>query len=157
MEFYSPPGGGSSGGGLKTSGVGYDTLPAMPAAPTSVTPGTSNGWGSWVQFRAAAGNAIYVVGAFISTRFSVAPTTLIGLAVQIGIGGAGAESAIGTIDVPPNPGGSVNTSGQVVFFPFPIPVAASTRVAARASYSTTTAPTVGITLMVLEQSNLVAI
>lgn len=156
MEFYSPPAGdgGGGGGGLKTSGVGYYRIPTGPSTGTLITPGVSNSYSAYVEMRSASGAALYIVG--FSTRYQFNTTQHI-MSWAIGTGGAGAESLVSEGSFW-NLGSSTVGAGDAQFFPYPIPVAASTRIAMKLAVSNSSGPgATPVVLHVIDQSNLVSI
>lgn len=144
------------GGGMKTSGGGYYTLPAMPSAGTSVTSSTSaNTYGSWVEFRSASGNALYIVGMSIRGNEDINSY----LSVDIGTGAAASETSVGEVPVLGNlegPNEGIPRTIANIVLPFPIPVAASTRIAVRTADEDAAARSVSIVLHVIDQADLVS-
>lgn len=133
---------GTPRGLVVTTGTGAQTLPASPSASANVTCG-SGAFGSYVEFRAATGNAIYITG------FTVKGSPGSGdCQIQIGTGAAASESVVGVYAVP-----ALSAAGYVhLVFPHPIPVAASTRVAVAAAYFSAT-NTLTMMLDVIDQAN----
>ncbi len=143
------------GGGLKTSGGGYYLIPAGPSIGTSAT-SSAGAYGSWVEMRAASGNALYIVGVSIQPN---ADGGLDYIQIDIGTGAAASETSVGeerTI-VRKRAGTAGESWGNYhMEFMYPIPVAASTRIACRV------ADDVGslshaITLHVIDQADVVSI
>lgn len=113
------------GGTKKTSGGGYFLIPAGPSDGTSISSGAADTYGSWVQMIASTGAAILIVGIAIK-----ASNTTVYQQLELATGAGTSESSIGEIKF-----GGISTGGadQVEMFPFPIPVAASTRIAMRSA------------------------
>lgn len=141
----------AAGGGMKTSGGGYYLIPAGPAQGTSVTTSaTDNAYGSWAELRSASGNALFIVG--VAVYDTATPEYL---QIDIGTGGAGSEASISEIKVHPK---VVDADvDQVVILPFPVPVAANTRIACRSAGGAGGSTTSAITLYVIDQADLVSI
>lgn len=136
---------------MKTSGGGYYLIPAGPAQGTSVTTSaTDNAYGSWAELRSASGNALFIVG--VAVYDTATPEYL---QIDIGTGGAGSETSISEIKVHPK---VVDADvDQVVILPFPVPVAANTRIACRSAGGGGGSTTSAITLYVIDQADLIAI
>lgn len=145
------------GGGLKTSGGGYYLIPAGPSIGTVVTSSASaDTYGSWTQMRAASGNALYIVG----VEVRAAPNDSITYTqVDLGTGGAGAETSVSEVKVIAHRAiSSTRTYGAFkVELPYPIPVAASTRIAVRTADNVASALNHEITLHVIDQADVVSI
>ena len=137
---------------LKTSGGGYYLIPAGPAAGTAaVDSATDNTYGSWVEMRAAAGNALFIVG--VTVRANTSPgTTGDYVQLDIGTGAAASETSVSELYF-----ADIINGGQHIELPFPIPVAASTRIVVRVADSETVANTYEVTLQVIDQADLVSI
>ena len=137
---------------MKTSGGGYYLLPAGPAIGSAVADSaTDDTYGAWVEMRAAAGNALFIVGATI--RANTAPGTTGDYAqLDIGTGAAASEVSIGEWYFP-----DIAIDSRNITLPFPIPVAATTRIAVRVADSETIINTYQVTLHVIDQADLVAI
>lgn len=140
----------SGAGAKRIQGAGYTSLPAAPAGQVTLeASGTPGADGSYVQIRAASGNAIYIYGMMFHDFNATAATYDITLAT----GGAGAESVIcGPITITDTTTGPAG----MYYLPFasPIEVAASTRIAARCSCSTGSS-TLELTLVVAQKTDLV--
>jgi hypothetical protein len=145
------------GGGMKTSGGGYYLIPAGPAIGTSVTSSASaNTYGSWTELRAASGNALYVVG----IEIQVADATNVDyVQVDIGTGGAGSETSVGEAKIIARRHTISDQSWGTykIELPYPIPVAASTRIACRTADDVASAYRHVLTLHVIDQADLVSI
>ena len=152
-------------GAMKTSGGGYYLIPAGPAAGTTVASSASaDTYGSWTELRSASGNALYIVGASV---FIDDDSTLSYVQFDIGTGAAASESSVGEFKVSmnthdSNPGGSGEVNnltriGAEVTFAYPIPVAASTRIACRTGDSEASSLSHAITLHVIDQADLVSL
>lgn len=112
---------------------GYATYPAPYAAYPTVTSG-SGAYGSWVEYTASTATEIAIVGITISGGSS----SISSVYVAIGTGGAGAETVIATIPL----GGATNAelAGAGYYtLPYPVIVAAGTRVALKVASGSTTA------------------
>ena len=142
----------AAGGSMKTSGGGYYLLPAGPAIGSAVADSaTDDTYGAWVEMRAAAGNALFIVG--VTIRANTAPGTTGDYAqLDIGTGAAASEVSIGEWYFP-----DIAIDSRNITLPFPIPVAATTRIAVRVADSETIINTYQVTLHVIDQADLVAI
>lgn len=145
-----------TGGSMKTSGGGYYLIPAGPAVGTGVSSSASaNTYGSWTELRAASGNALYVVG------IDVQPANDGGLdyiQIDIGTGGAGSETSVGESKLIVRLHTASSQWGTYrIEFPFPIPVAASTRIACRTADDVASGLSHVLTLHVIDQADLVSI
>jgi hypothetical protein len=144
----------NTGIGLKkSSSTGQAVLPdGAPVTPTSNV--GAGGWGAWVEVRSASGNAIYIKELLTHYVSNSAGRTY--AQIQIGTGGAGSESVVGTVSVPLYSGSSWPGAGPTIpLFPL-IAVAASTRIAVRHRDSVgdaSSSATVG--LGVIDQANVV--
>ena len=142
---------------MKTSGGGYYLIPAGPSIGTVVTSSASaDTYGSWTQMRAASGNALYIVG----VEVRAAPNDSITYTqVDLGTGGAGAETSVSEVKVIAHRAiSSTRTYGAFkVELPYPIPVAASTRIAVRTADNVASALNHEITLHVIDQADVVSI
>ena len=133
----------NAGGSMKrVQNVGYEILPVVTDPVINVSPGGS-AYGAWTQMRAATGNELQIVAVMASmpnygnTRSSL----------QIGSGAAGAETVIAEVLLPHLLGGT----GVVVALPFPVQVAAGTRIAVRATGSYA----IQVGLQVIQTANLI--
>lgn len=135
----------AAGGQMKVKNGGTYTLPGTGVY--TVTSGSSaDAYGSWAQFRAASGNALYIVG--VSFRAIGQP----GYAgFDIGLGAAASEVSIGEFPIPMQ----ASDSSWGVFIPLVawIPVPASTRIAVRAYDNETATNGHQITLHVVDQAD----
>ena len=148
------------GGMLKTASGGYFLIPAGPAAHTGVTPsGTGHTYGSWTEMIASTAAAIYIVGAIIT----VAPESGKNyVQLDIGTGAAASETSVGEWKYSTQTFTDGALAQETVptvstIFPFPIPVATATRIAARMAVDTTGGLAHGLTLVAINQADLVAI
>lgn len=136
----------------KTSGGGYFLIPAGPAAGTVVTKSaTAHTYGAWVQMEASAAAALFIVGVLIEDVSGAGNTYI---QVDIGVGAAASESSVGEIKR-----GEIGTAGanHPLMFPCPIPVASGARIACRVAGSTATEDTVPISLLCINQADIVPI
>lgn len=140
---------------LKTQSGGYFMIPAGPALGTVISDGVANTYGSWVEMIASTAAALYIVGIVWDAESSAITPNY--LQIDIGTGAAGAEISVGEWRFGVT-GASVTdvTGAQVCIFPFPIPVAISTRIALRAA-SDTGDTGYGYTLICINQADLVSI
>lgn len=144
------------GGGLKTSGGGYYLIPAGPAVGTGVSSSASaNTYGSWTEMRAASGNALYIVGIDVKPADD---SSLDYIQIDIGTGGAGSETSVGEAKTIAR----LHTIGSQwgtykIELPYPIPVAASTRIACRTADDVASALAHTLTLHVIDQADVVSI
>ena len=140
------------GGGLKTSGGGYFLIPAGPAVGTNVVgPSAANTYGNWTQILASAAADLFIVG--LSFEFVNQNNNYYQL--DIGVGGSGSESSVGEVKT-----GIIPTSSNPhspIILPFPIPVASGSRIALRVAYSGTIATTLPVTLLCINQADVVSI
>ena len=137
----------------KTASGGYFLIPAGPANSTSVSSSASaDTYGSYVEMIASTAAAIYIVGVIIN---STATFTFAQNYCQIMIGtGAAPETAVGEWKIGSE---STGASGKrtPTIFPFPIPVATSTRIACKTADADATARAWLITLVCINQADLV--
>ncbi len=144
------------GGGLKTSGGGYYLIPAGPSIGTSVSSSASaNTYGSWTEMRSASGNALYIVGIDVKPADD---SSLDYIQIDIGTGGAGSETSVGEAKTIAR----LHTIGSQwgtykIELPYPIPVAASTRIAVRVADDIASALAHTLTLHVIDQADVVSI
>lgn len=145
----------NGGGPKKTAGGGYYVLPTGPSRGVSVVSSSSaDTYGSWVELRAASGNALYIVGVII---WSGSGDTLYGQ-LDIGTGAASSESSISeVIGKGRAMAASIPYSGAEIILWAPIPVAANTRIAARIADSFGGVRTHYVSLLVIDQADLVAL
>ena len=137
----------------KTASGGYFLIPAGPANSTTVASSASaNTYGSYVEMIASTAAAIYIVGVLIH---SVATLTFALNYCQIQIGtGAAPETSVGEWKHGTEATGAVATLLPTVF-PFPIPVATSTRIACQVADGDATARNWEVTLICINQADLV--
>ena len=137
----------------KAQGTGYYTLPAAPGVGANVTPGNGS-FGSYAESRSASGNAIYIVGARFQMDSGETTTTSY-FDLSIATGAASSETQIAQWSFSGrDPGTDSGMYGASLAFPFPLAVAASTRIAVRAAASDA-AVSARITLIVIDQADLV--
>lgn len=144
------------GGGLKTSGGGYYLIPAGPAAGTGVSSSASaDTYGSWVEMRSASGNALYIVG----IEVQVADDSSVDyVQVDIATGAAASESSVGEAKIIARRHTiGVQWGTYKIELPYPIPVAASTRIACRTADDVASALSHVLTLHVIDQADVVSI
>lgn len=144
------------GGGLKTSGGGYYLIPAGPSIGTSVSSSASaDTYGSWTQMRAASGNALYIVGIDVKPADD---SSLDYIQIDIGTGGAGSETSVGEAKTIARLHTISSQWGTYkIELPYPIPVAASTRIACRTADDVASGLSHVLTLHVIDQADLVSI
>ena len=140
----------SGGGGMKkVQGSGYQPLPAGPGAGVTVTKSASaNTYGSYAEIRSASGNAIYIFGVLAEDWTG---TNSYGQ-ISIGTGGAGVETEIGVVKMSQIT--ATPTANYAIFFPAPLAVGASTRIAARWAGNAASADTCILSLITCNQSDL---
>lgn len=141
---------------LKAANAGHALLPAGPAVGTDVASAAgANTYGAYVQFRAAAGNAIYIRGLHVSSKLASDTDTLYAQ-FMIGTGGAAAEVAVSEVNTAQNEG----TTGDGIMPMIPIwpwiAVAASTRIAVKSADLSGNAISWPVKLAVIDQANVVA-
>ena len=122
----------------QTSGtIVEDTSTGTPKVVDCASSGTANTFGSWVQVDASTAAASYVCGITIQTADATAKTCT----VEVGTGAEAAEATKIRISF-----GSGAAAIQPIFYTLPVPmlVAASTRIAIRASDSEAGANTYSI-------------
>lgn len=144
----------AASGAMKTQSSGYFTIPAMPSVGTTVTKsGTADTWGSWTAMIASTSAAIYIVG--IRIRDTAANAYV---ALDIGTGAGGAEASIGyTVMSGEDTGTDSGVRGQTVMLPHAIPVATATRIACRTAGSRAAADNIVVTLICVNQADLVSL
>lgn len=134
------------GGSMKVTGGGYYLIPAGPSVGTTVTSSASaDTYGSWTEMRAASGNALYIVGVSLSVTTSAAYTQL-----DIGTGAAASETSVSETKFRSDENNDVD---QTIYFPYPIAVAASTRIACRTADEDAIARNSTVTLIVVDQAD----
>ena len=133
----------------KTSSGGYFLIPSGPAAGVTVASSTSaNTYGSWVELEDSTSAAIFIVGYIMRDSSFGADYAQLDL-------GTGAEAAESSIGESYQPAGTAADLFRSEYFPFPIPVATSTRIAARTADNTTTAEGITVSLICINQADLV--
>ena len=103
----------------RTTGSGYYTIPTGPSTKISITAGVA-AYGSWTQVTAATTADLFVVGVLASGGSGDVTQ------VQIGTGGAGAETVVSTLLYD-----HTQTTFPVKMLYAPIPVLSGVRIAAR--------------------------
>ncbi len=136
------------GGAMKVQNGGYYLIPAGPATGTTVTSSSSaDTYGSWTEMRAASGNALYIVGVMMRANASALYTQL-----DIGTGAAASETSVGETKLG-NDGTASSGGFQTMYFPYPIAVAANTRIACRTADEDASARNANVTLIVVDQAD----
>lgn len=145
---------------IKSSNNGMFSIPTAPSAGTAVAQSASaNTYGSYVQMTASTSEADYIVAVRYALTTTNQPSYL---SVAIGTGGAGSETLVGIANCVPygETGATINGGSAAVIngrneFPFPIPVAASTRIACKTASSIASALSWSIWLDCYKQADLV--
>ena len=135
----------------KTSGGGYFLIPAGPAAGTNVPkPASAATYGAWVEMEDSAPAALFIVAVTIEDL----PNSNTYVQLDIGVGAAGSEVSVSEVKT-----GEHQSSGNnnPITLPFPIPVAAGARIACRTAGSTAGADTIAVSLLCINQADLVPI
>ena len=137
---------GSPVGAMKVQNGGYYLIPAGPTSGTTVTSSASaDTYGSWTEMRAASGNALYIVGVMMRAHTNALYTQL-----DIGTGAAASETSVGETKL----GNDGAADGfQTMYFPYPIAVAANTRIACRTADEDALARNATVTLIVVDQAD----
>ena len=145
------------GGMLKTQNAGIYMIPTQPSEGTVCRPGTAGAFTTTpIQMIASTSEALYIVGAVLNPRSNTVATTYMTLSIMTGAGNA--ETEIGQLRFPGWATAVGEVNSQVVMSPVLIPVAASTRIAVRTAASAqTTANTPSVTLLVVDQDDLVSV
>ncbi len=145
----------------KTSGGGYFLLPAGPAnGKTVASSASANTYGSWVEMIASTAAAIFVLGVLVQPDQNASAVQQY-VQVDIGTGAAASESSVGEIKADTYEQASTGSGALASFavgpamFPYPIPVAASTRIACRSADGEAKANSHLVTLICINQSDLV--
>ncbi len=144
------------GAGLKASGGGQFFLPTGPSAGTAVASGTTDTYGSWVEFDAVVAAALYVVGVLVRDISTLAAY----VQVDIGVGEAASEVSVG--EAAKFSGSSGNTEilnlthPQAPISPW-IPIATGVRLAVRTADNEATNNAWPVTLICILQSDVVGI
>ena len=139
---------------LRTSGGGYFLIPAGPAVGTQLTTsGSANTYGAYVQMTADAGAAIFIVGAVIDSLNQ----NIIYAQIDIATGGATSESSVGEFKWGSNAAAALADVKAIpaYTFPYAIPVADATRIAARAADEDGAAQTLNLTLICINQADVI--
>ena len=135
----------------KTASGGYFLIPAGPAAGTNVPkPASAATYGDWVEMEDSTAAALFIVGVNIEDVQNANAY----LQVDIGVGAAASESSVSEVKR-----GELQSSGHnlPIMLPFPIPVAAGARIACRTAGSTAGADTIAVSLLCINQADLVPI
>ena len=141
--------------GLSSSGGGQFFIPAGPTVGTSVaSSGTANTYGSWVELEDVTGADLFIIGALVTTpSFSATYVQL-----DIGVGASGSESSVGEAVKLAGVAGATQTTdltyGASPVTPW-IPVAANKRITCRTADNEATANAHPITLICINQSDVV--
>lgn len=138
---------------LKTAGGGYFLIPTGPSGGTTVQSSASaNTYGSWVEMSASAPADLFIVG----VRLRPTGATVTYVTLDIGTGAGGAESSIGEVPFGGFDGGADSgLQGYTVMFPFSVPVASGTRIAARVADDVASAINASVTLICINQADVV--
>ena len=123
----------AAGGMLKTQNTGFFMIPTGPAVDTTVTSGSADAYNAtWTEMIASTAAALYIVGASINC--GAAGSTATYVQFELGTGGAGSESVISEFKIGLKVDNIPATRSPEHFeFPYPIPVAASTRISANSA------------------------
>lgn len=135
---------------LRVTGSGYLVVPSAAPGVDPAAHATAWNSGAYSQISAGIADAIYIVGIkFTSTGAAVEAE------IDIATGGAGSEVVVGT-----TASGFITGAGTTnpVYFPYPIAVAASTRLAVRGRSSTNgIVAATDVKLIYCKQADLVSI
>lgn len=138
------------GGALKVQNGGYYLIPAGPSSGITVSSSTSaDTYGSWTEMRAASGNALYIVGVTLRGDSNALYTQL-----DIGTGAAASETSVSEALFRSDGNAAID---QTVYFPYPIAVAANTRIACRVADEDAAARSASVTLLVVDQADVTTI
>jgi len=132
--------------------AGFFLIPTGPAVGTTVTSGTANAYGSYAQLIASTSAALFIAGLVLDTPPAIAGITY--FQFMVATGGAGAESGIGEAKTGFIEDASIGHFDSLLLFPFPLRVAASTRIAVK-SACTQSGKTFNVSLLCINQTNLV--
>lgn len=136
----------------KTTGGGYFMLPTGLATGTTVAASASaNAYGLWVEMDASTAAALFVVGATVS---NVDTANSVYLQLDIGVGEAASESSVGEWKFDYTESADTDGAARQVLFPFPIPVAISTRITVRTADGEAVANAHKVTLICVLQTDL---
>lgn len=136
----------------KTASGGYFLIPAGPSAGITVTKhANADTYGSWAEMEDSTAAALFIVGVLVED-IGVSSFTYIQL--DIGVGAAASEVSVGEVKR-----GEAAASGHnhPVMLPYPIPVAASARIACRMAANTAVTGSVVVSLLCINQADLVAL
>lgn len=162
-DWYELARSGGGGGMNKVTGSGYQVY---PSAATGIDPANSgSAWtnGSWSEVVASTGSAVSVIGIYYDwDQFT--DVNSVEAEIDIGTGAAASETAVTTIPVAKRViletlggnGGDNSMDFRPVFFPAPIEVATSTRIAVRVRSSNTTVEPANIRLIYVAAASLVS-
>lgn len=134
-----------AGGVAQVANQGYEVYPAAAAGINPTNAGSAWANGAWSEVVASTAHDDYIIGATFSRDAATFEAE-----VDIGVGGAGAESAVSTIPMQT----ATYVAEFVMFFPFPIPVASGSRIAVRVRSSSTTNEPARIRIVYVRQANL---
>ena len=95
--------------------------------------------------RAASGNALYIMGVNITPDTNAGYTQ-----IDIGTGGSGSETSVSEFKVTDN---AIAALDQTFMLPYPIAVAANTRIACRTADEDASARSSEVTLIVVDQAD----
>lgn len=115
---------------VQVANGGYVSIPLISVTVPEVTCGVSPSFGSWVQAEAALAQKMLVVG--VTYRNKSTSTPVYGFALQIGVGGSGAEAIYSTLELQKMDG---DRGGQMEMLPWPIAIDGGLRVALRGASS----------------------
>jgi len=119
---------------VQTGNVAYDVLPDGAIPKTLASDTGAWDYGAWAEIAASVGVAdVWLVGLGFQNS-----SAAVDFDVDIGIGAGGSESAIGTFPI----------IAAVFFLPYPIKIAAGTRLAGRCRSSTAIADTIDVKCIV---------
>lgn len=145
------------GGLKKVSGSGYL---CYPSATVGVDPSLSSGaWAnnSWAEVVASTGAALYVVGIKFHTESPGSSVFVSEWEMDIGTGGAGAETVVSKVPGHVISYTSDRDKGGCYWLPYPIAVATSTRIAVRTRLYYSGYGPADVKLIYINQSDLVAL
>lgn len=144
-------------GQLKTSGGGYFLIPAGPATGTVVVSSTSaNTYGSWVEMIASTTASLLVGGVTTHWASGASPSNTRYMQIDIAVGAVGDEVSVGEIKYGTQANNQAERqSDNIVTLPFPIPIAGGVRVICRAADDNAAARNCQVTLLCINQSDVV--
>ena len=142
---------------MKTSGGGYFLIPTGPSSGTTVADSaTANTYGSWVEMSASAPADLYIVG--VRLGYANVTAAVLYTQVDIGVGAAAAEASVGEIIFAgSDTGADSGTTVPTYTLPYPIPVASGARIACRTADNVASAHNYTVTLICINQADLVSI